>query len=104
MDTNLKWLTLKQIKAQLRLDDQQAYEEHDLLEMYGESAEETVLELCNRTYDEIQATYGGTPKNLVHASLMLVDMSYQYRSPASMQSISLVPYTFDMLIKPYIKL
>ena len=36
----MKYLTFEQIKAQLRLDDAQATEEHDLLELYGEAAED----------------------------------------------------------------
>jgi hypothetical protein len=35
---------------------------------------------------------------------MLVDVSYQYRSPVSAQNMSIVPYTFDLLVKPYVKL
>ena len=35
---------------------------------------------------------------------MLVDLSYQQRSPVSPVSMYAVPYTFDLLIKPYMKL
>ena len=35
---------------------------------------------------------------------MLVDVSYNNRSPIGPQQMSLIPYTFDMLIKPYMKL
>ena len=49
------------IKAQLRLDDAQATEEHDLLEMYGESAEETVLNTLNLTLEDIIEQYGSVP-------------------------------------------
>ena len=48
--------------------------------------------------------YGGIPKSVVNAALMLVDTWYQHRSPASPVNISIVPYTFDILIKPYMKL
>ena len=51
-------ITFDQIKAQLRLDDEQATQEHDLLEMYGEAAEETVLELIRRSYTDIIEQYG----------------------------------------------
>jgi hypothetical protein len=51
----------------------------------------------------------GTPKKpvpakIIHASLMLVDLSYQQRSPISQQNLYTVPYAFDMLIKPFMKL
>ena len=35
---------------------------------------------------------------------MLVDVSYQYRSPISPTNVSVVPYTFDILVKPYMRL
>ena len=60
--------------------------------------------LC-RSYEEIIDTYGGEmPAPLVQAALMLVDVSYQYRSPVSPNNLNIVPYTFDILIKPYMKL
>lgn len=100
----MKYLTLNKIKAQLRLTDEQAELEKDLLEMYGESAEETVLNLLNRSMEDIMEQYGGVPKPLVHATLMLVDNSYKERSPISPQSMSTVPYAFDMMLKPYMRL
>ena len=100
----MKFLEFEQIKAQLRLDDEQAQEEHDLLEMYGEAAEDTVLNLCNRTITNIYEQYGCVPKALVQAGLMLVAQSYQHREPASPQNLSAVPYTFDLLLKPYMRL
>ena len=99
----MKWLNLEQIKAQLRIEPDFT-DEDELLEMYGESAEETLLQYLNRTYEEIIEVYGHIPAPLRHASLMLVDTSYQYRSPVSTQSMNLVPYTFDLLVKPYMRL
>ena len=100
----MKFLTFDQIKAQLRLDDAQATEEHDLLEMYGEAAEDMVLNTCNRTMEDIVEQYGMVPKALVQAGLMLVAQSYQHREPMSPQNLYTVPYAFDLLLKPYIKL
>lgn len=99
----MKWLTLYQIKAQLRIEPDFT-DEDELLEMYGESAEEVLLQYLNRTYEDIMEVYGRIPAPLRHASLMLVDTSYQYRSPVSTQSMSQVPYTFDLLVKPYMRL
>ena len=99
----MKWLTLERIKQQLRIEPDM-HDEDSLLEMYGESAEEVLLNYLNRSYEEVSEVYGGVPVPLQHASLMLVDTSYQYRSPVSAQSMSLVPYTFDILIKPYMRL
>lgn len=100
----MQFLTFEQIKAQLRLDDQQAQMEHDLLEIYGESAEGAVLNTLARTMEEIVEECGRVPAPIVHAALMLVDVSYQHRSPVSPQNMSVVPYTYDLLLKPYMKL
>ena len=99
----MKWLTLERIKQQLRIEADM-HDEDSLLEMYGESAEDVLLNYLNRSYEEVSEVYGGVPVPLQHASLMLVDTSYQYRSPVSAQSMSLVPYTFDILVKPYMRL
>lgn len=97
----MKWLTLAQIKAQLRIDGNS---DDDLLTMYGEAAEDTLLNYLNKTYDEVIEAYTTMPAPLVQASLMLVDVSYQYRSPLSPTNMYYVPYTFDVLIKPYMRL
>ena len=99
----MKWLTLERIKQQCRIE-QDFTEEDELLEMYGESAEEATLNALGRTYEDIVESYGKIPMPIVHASLMLVDTSYQHRSPISGQNMYLVPYTFDLLLKPYMKL
>ena len=99
----MKWLTLTRIKQQCRIE-QTFTEEDDLLTMYGESAEEVLLEHLNRSYEDIMSVYGRIPAPLVHASLMLADVSYQHRSPVSLQNMSIVPYTFDILVKPYTRL
>lgn len=99
----MKWLTLQRIKQQCRIE--QAFTEEDsLLEMYGESAEEVLLNHLRRSYEDIMEEYGQIPMPLVHAALMLVDVSYQHRSPVSPQNMSIVPYTFDILVKPYMRL
>lgn len=100
----MKYLTFERIKQQLRLDDAQAEMENDLLTMYGESAEEVVMNTIQRDYQNIMETYGAVPAPIIHAALMLVDVSYQHRSPVSPQNMSTVPYTFDLLLKPYMRL
>ena len=96
----MKWLTKERIKQQCRIEPDFT-EEDSLLEMYGESAEEVLLNHLNRSYEDLMEVYGHIPAPLVHASLMLVDVSYQHRSPVSPQNMSIVPYTFDILVKPY---
>lgn len=105
----MKFLTIDKIKQQLRLD---CTCEAELLEAYGNSAEGTLAAYIGfldennlPSVDKMLEAYGGTmPAPLVQAALMLVDTSYQFRSPVSAQNMSVVPYTFDLLVKPYVKL
>ena len=100
----MKFLTFDMIKAQLRLDDEQACMEHDLLEEYGEAAEDAVLNICNRTLEDIIEQYGKVPAPLRHVARILVDNAYKERSPISPQNMSVVPYAFDLMLKPYMRL
>ena len=97
----MKWLTIEMIKAHSRIDFEC---EDDLLMLYADSAEQTVLNICGRSYEEIVEKWGEFPVPLIQASLMVVDNSYTQRSPASAQNLYSVPYTFDVLVKPYMKL
>ena len=100
----MKWLTLNSIKQQLRLPLDYT-EEDDKLTEIGESAEETVLEYCGRTYDEIVEIWGKFPYNLIRASKLLCTIQYDKDSGISNQNMSVVPYgNFDILAKPYMKL
>lgn len=96
----MKWLTLEWIKKHSRIDFN---DEDDLLELYGEAAEEAVLNICNRSYTDIVGTYGEVPKPLFVAALMLVEESYTQRSAVSPQNMYDVQ-GFDTMIKPYMKL
>ena len=97
----MKWLTLDWIKKHSRIDFDC---EDDLLELYGEAAEEAVLNVIARSYTEVIEQYGEVPKPLYVASLMLVETSYTQRAPISQQNMYAVPYAFDMMVKPYMKL
>jgi uncharacterized phage protein (predicted DNA packaging) len=97
----MKWLTLDFIRKHSRLDFDC---EDDLLELYGDDAEETVLNLIARTYDDLVEEYGEVPKPLYVAALMLVEVDYNHRSPESMNNMYAVKYSFDMKIKPYMRL
>ena len=99
----MKWLTLDEIKDQLRIERDFDLED-DKLTGYGESAEDVILELCQRTYDDFIDTYGGIPHPIWEATLLLVSMSYEQGAPASTQQMYAVPYAFDMKVKPYMRL
>ena len=97
----MKWLTKEWIKKHSRIDFDC---EDDLLEMYGDDAEQTVLNIIDRTYEELMETYGEVPKPLYVAALMLVELDYDHRSLISGQQQYLIPNSFDMKVKPYMRL
>lgn len=97
----MKWLTLDWIRSHSRL--LKDVKEDDLLELYGEAAEEAVLNICNRTIEDVVEQYGQVPKSLYVAALMQVEASYDHRSAVSQQQLYDVP-GFSFHIKPYIKL
>jgi hypothetical protein len=99
----MKWLTLESIKKQCRIEAGVTYED-TLLTDYGEAAEDTVLNVLGKTYDEVIEEYGVIPKPVQQASLMLVDLSYQHRTPAEPTNMYYVLYGFDNLVKPYMRL
>lgn len=98
----MKWLTLDRIKQQCRIE-QDFTEEDSLLEDYGASAEAAILELLNRSYDDLYDVYGHIPAPVVHASLLLVDSSYQHRGKDTVQMLN-DNKTFALLLKPYMRL
>ena len=98
----MKWLSLEFIKSHSRID----YDCEDaLLEMYGDSAEESIMNICNRDYEDLKAMGGGKiPANLYHAGVILVDNSYTNRGAVSVTTQNAGMYGIDLLLKNYIKL
>ena len=103
----MEYLTLEYIKKHSRIDFDC---EDDLLELYGNSAEETMAQVLNRGKNATEMVaslteeYGTVPDNIKHATLELVDASYLHRSPADAQQMYYVLYGFDSKVKPYMKL
>jgi uncharacterized phage protein (predicted DNA packaging) len=100
-EIDMKWLTLDWIKKHSRIDFDC---EDELLTLYGESAEDTVLNVIARSYTEVIEHYGEVPKPLHVAALMLVEVSYTQRAPMTQTNLYTVPYAFDLMVKPYMKL
>lgn len=98
----MKWLTIDYIKQHSRID----YDcEDQLLELYADSAEETIMDITRRSYEELKEMSGGKiPAKLYHAGLLLVDSSYQNRSAISNQQLYDIPTGFNMLVKNFMKL
>ena len=99
----MKWLDLNQIKQQLRIEPDYT-DEDTLLTKYGESAEDTILNICRRTYDDFLSEYGKIPSDIVEASLLLVTVSYEHRAAVTQYQMYSVGYAFDMKVKPYMRL
>lgn len=100
----MKILTLEYIKQHSRID----YDcEDELLGLYGDAAEVVLAQHLGRgktvddMVDSLTEEYGEVPASILQAGLMLVDTSYQYRSPVSQTSLYAVPYTFEFLVRPY---
>lgn len=97
----MKYLTLEEVKAHSRIE----YDIEDtLLTLYAESAEDVTLSVIGRTVDDIVEEYGEVPAAVRAATLQLVDVAYNQRSPVNMSSLYAVPYTYDFMIKPYMHL
>ena len=103
----MEYLTLEYIKQHSRIDFDC---EDDLLELYGSSAEETMAQVLNRGKNATEMVaslteeFGMVPNPIMHATLELVDNSYEHRSPNSPQQMYNVPRGFDIKVKPYMKL
>jgi hypothetical protein len=100
----MKFLTFEQIKQQLRLDDEQAKLERTRLEGMAEAAEDAVLTIIRRPLYNVKQVYGHVPQKLIQVTLLLVDDWYQHRGTVENYSMSAVPYAFDFMLKPMMRL
>ena len=97
----MKYLTLDYIKDHSRICC--GCEDRELERLAG-SAEQAIMNLCGRTVEDLVECYGEVPPTVIHATLELVDNFYQHRGVTEPNSLSPIPYNFDLLLKPYIKL
>lgn len=97
----MKWLTIDLIKKHCRIDHDF---EDDILEVYGEAAEDAILNTLRCSFLGMLFKYGGIPRPIVNASLLMVSHSYQHRSPVNINNLYTVPYAFDYMVKPYMRL
>ena len=97
----MKYLTLEYIKDHSRICHNA---EDRYLERIGAAAETAVLNLCRRTIEDIYEEYGEVPEDFKQVTLMVVEHLYTHRGPTENASASVVPYGFDMMLKPYMRL
>ena len=93
-------ITLEEIKANSRIEGNA---EDTLLESLGEAAEVTVLNLIERTKEDIEAEFGKVPAPIRQAILMYADHLYNHRGIVNPTALYNVPYSIDAMIKPYIR-
>lgn len=97
----MKWLRLDYIKAHSRID----FDCEDAeLELLACSAEDAILNLCGRSAQDFIAEYNEIPNALYLAALQLTEHFYTNRGIVQPGNLSVIPYSFDILLKPYIKL
>ena len=98
----MEYLTVEYIKAHSRID----YDcEDDLIDLYGSAAERAVLNLLNRSLDDLkEANDGMVPPDVIVATFQLADNLIQHRAPAEQIHLSSVPYGYDLMLKPYMAL
>lgn len=107
----MKFLKLEDIKAQCRIEPDFT-DEDKLLEKFGAAIENALLRTVNRSYDGLLEAFGEddgdggktVPSDFYVAALMLVKHIYEHRGPTEMVTQSMVPYTLDLLIKPFMRL
>ena len=103
---DMKYLSLDYIKQHTRIDFDC---EDDLLEMYGDSAEEAMSQILNRGKNteemvaDLTEVYGHVPAPIYPATLMLVASLYKDREKDLVQQVY-DNKTFAILVKPYMKL
>ena len=100
-DTGLKWLSLDAIHTHCRIDFNCEDAE---LEQMGITAEQAILDLTRRTYENFIDTYGRIPDPIFNASLLLVQNLYNNRDAADTQKKEAALYGFDLLLKNYMVL
>ena len=114
---SLQIVSLDELKQQMRVEENN---EDDIITQYGMAAERQIItetrrtqnELCimgyNEQHDEpatgdVDAQWFPAPLRV--AILMLADNLYRNREPVAIGvSVAPIPYTIEVLVKPYVKL
>lgn len=101
----MKWITLEQVKAQCRIEPNFT-EEDALLTTYGNAAEQGILRLLGRSWEDVYENLSreDIEGNLTIAALMLADHLYRHRGPTDNVQAYQIPYNIDFWLKPYMRL
>lgn len=96
----LRIVTIDEIKRNARIDGDA---ENDLLYALGEAAEQTVLNLIERTQEDLENEFGEVPAPVRQAILMYTNHLYEHRGIVNPTALYNVPYSIDAMLKPYIR-
>lgn len=95
------YITLKEARKHLNLDDEFFTEDDDYILTLIEAAENAIGNEINRPLSEcVNPATGDLYASLKHAVLMIIGSAYNYRESITVQSIKDVPL-YDLLIGPY---
>jgi hypothetical protein len=100
-ETGLKWLNLDAIHEHCRLDFNG--EDAELLQ-FGKAAEQAILDLTRRTYENFIDTYGRIPDPIFNASLLLVQSLYKNRDAEDQRDSKEIAFGFSFMVKNYMVL
>ena len=100
-DTGLKWLSIDAIHAHCRIDFNCEDAE---LEQYGIAAEQAILDLTRRTFENFIDTYGRIPDPIFNASLLLVQSLYKNRDAEEQRDSKEIAFGFSFMVKNYMYL
>ena len=102
-DTGLKWLSIDAIKTHCRIDFD--CEDAELVQ-FGIAAEQAILDLTRRTYENFVDTYGRIPDPIFNATLLLVQSLYNNRDAAetTVYTSKESMYGLQFLVKNYMVL
>lgn len=94
----LRFLTLDQIKAHLRIDGDEYDQE---LELYAESTEEEALSYMERTYESLIEDYGKVPAPIIKACLLRIGTAFKYHEDVTDRTLYRVPYAWEGILIRY---
>lgn len=97
----MKYLTLKEIKKHLNIDEWYNSDDSYLISL-GETAEQMVDEHINNCLSDIVNDNNGVlPGPLRHAMLLLVGNLYKNREPDAFTTVTEIPHSYEYLLYPY---
>ena len=100
-ETGLKWLNIDTIHQHCRIDFNCEDAE---LEQMGIAAEQAILDLTRRTFENFIDTYGRIPDPIFNASLLLVQSLYKNRDAEEQRDSKEIAFGFSFMVKNYMYL